>query len=184
MAASMRQPKFSQAKFESLLKAERWDELEDLLRMLVREDPKSHWASTNLAMVCNEQRRYQEAKEWSDLAYGLAPRCPQVRWDRAGIFDNLGDTERAIAFWRSLLDTPEHEIAEDPCWESEQYTQRLLADCWYRISIACLEQWQFAESEDAEAEYRSHIAAGASSIYSIHELESELERIRTRHSGG
>lgn len=167
-----------QAEFDALIKAERWETLEDRLRELVREDPKNHWAVTNIAMACNELRRYQDAKDWSDIAYGLDPRCPAVRWDRAGIYDNLGDSERAIAFWKSILETPEWEIRDNPCWESKEWTQRLLADCWYRLSIAYLREWAFPESEDAEAMYKKLIDEGAGSIYTVEELDQALARLR------
>lgn len=166
-----------QAKFDALLRAERWEDLEDHLREIIREDPKNHWAVTNIAMACNEQRRYREAKEWSDLAYGLDPRCPLVRWDRACIYAHLGDAQRAIAFWESIVQTSEREIQENPCWESAEWTKRMLADCWYRLCIAYLREWRFPESEDAQERYKKLVALGAPSIYTPHELDHALERI-------
>lgn len=182
MTSDEQRGELDQAEFDALLKEERWAELEDRLRTQIRDHPKNHWAVTCVAMACNEQRRYHEAKEWSDLAYGLDPRCPLVRWDRAGIYEHLGDSDRAIAFWKSLLDTPDWERRDSPCWESEEWNQRIFADCWYRLSVAYARSGSGQDSMNAEAMYKKLISNGAQSIYTVDELEQALEKAR-RTSG-
>lgn len=178
MTSAERRGMLADAEFEAMRASGRWSELEDYLRAEIREDPSNHWLLTNVAMACNEQRRAREAKEWSDLAYGIEPRCPLVRWDRACIYEKLSDVDRAIAFWRALVDTPVEEQRSNPCWESEDWSQSLIADCWYRLSLACARSGSVQDSAAAEVMYKRMLEGGTRSIYTLNGLERALARAR------
>ncbi|MFG0285486.1 MAG: hypothetical protein ACF8R7_13800 [Phycisphaerales bacterium JB039] len=172
----------SQAEYDRLRRAGRWSELEDKLRLEIRDDPSNHWLLTTVATACHEQRRYREAKEWSDLAYAIMPECPLVRWDRACIYWSLGDTERAIAFWERLAAATVTEQQSSPCWESEQWNQALNADCWHRLAIAYAREGRWSESDAAAARFEEAIAEGVRSHYTAAELHDALEKVSRAQS--
>ena len=135
---------------------------------------------TQLGVTYYEQGRYREALAPLLDSLKIIPDCPLTLWNVAGVLAALNKPETALPIYTWLLrrkQTPD----DDPCWESEEWTDSLKADCVYRVG-ACLQQMgQWESAEHAFRQYSNLILAGMKGTYSIENTAhhiSDLHRIR------
>ena len=172
----------SKSTIERLIEQERWGDARKAILQELAKRPASHWLLIRLATTFYEQRDYATALEVAARAYSIAPLCPLVLWDLAGILDALGAKADAIDIYHELLSRSVSSIANDECGEGEEWARSLLADCHYRLA-ACYEdiaEWSHAKSHYEN--YLKQVANGAKSIYPLKEADEAIRRIGLRMS--
>lgn len=162
---------------ERLLRDEKWDEAEAVIKENLEELPDHHWWLARLSAVYYEQCKYAEALEVIEKARLIAPHCPLVLWDYAGSLDMLGREEEAIKIWKALLRRGVEKIAFDECGEGIRWAKSLLIDCLYRIGLSYA---RLGRKALAVKYIKKHIAQrkpGIPSIYSLKMVRKKLQQI-------
>lgn len=112
----------------------RWAKARNLILRELKTDPNDHWYLTRLSGTYYEEHKYKKARQASDKAVKLAPHCPLVLWDRAGIMEMNGQPTPAVGIWKGLLKRGAKTVAFGPCGEGLGWAKYLLNDCRYRIA--------------------------------------------------
>ncbi len=159
---------------ETLLEAGQWDQARKSIEQALIDDPNNHWLLTQLGVTFYEQRDYEKAVRKLLASFDILPTCPLTLWNLAGAVDAIGNSPKAIGIYTTLLRS-KHTAADDPCWESQEWTDALKTDCVYRIGVCLkrLKKWKGAE--DCFRNYIDLILAGMAGTYSV---ESAAEHIR------
>lgn len=92
-----------------------------------------HWWHCRLSSAVYEQRRYEEALFFAELAEKIHPECPLARWDKAGALWMLNREDEAAALWMSIIADSKDAVGEK-CWEGVRWTEDLARDCKERLS--------------------------------------------------
>ena len=149
-------------------------------KLLLRElklDPTSHWVLTQIGVTYYEQRQYQTALRWFQKSRRILPCCPLTLWNVAGALDALGKHTAAIRIYTRLLKS-EVSHQNDPCWESQEWTDRMKADCVYRLAV-CFEQ--LGKKVKAEKCYRQYLNLLLAGVDGIYPAQDVIGRIRKMH---
>jgi hypothetical protein len=104
--------------------------------------------------------------------------CPLTLWNLAGTLDALGKHTDAIKIYTWLLET-DRSVAEDPCWESKEWTDALKTDCVYRLGICFQHVNKMKKAEHCYRQYLNLLLSGVEGSYSV---EDVLRRIRDVHN--
>jgi hypothetical protein len=155
----------STQRIDELFESEQWEAARAALLAELRSNPGDHWLLTRLATTYYEQRKYKEALKYSRSAFSSNPECPLVLWDLAGTLDALGKKDEAIGIYSQLLDRGVQRIANDECGEGEEWARSLLADCKYRIAMACKDIGRIGEFMAFWVAYSVDLLEGVDSIY-------------------
>lgn len=150
---------------EGLYQKEQWGKARTLILRELKKNPKNHWYLTRLSGTYYEEHKYQKAREVSDKAVKLAPRCPLTLWDRAGILDMLGKHTQALAIWKRLLKRGTKSVAYGPCGEGLVWARSLLNDCRYEIADTCRNLGKPSQARLYIRSYMKHRSLGVKSIY-------------------
>jgi tetratricopeptide (TPR) repeat protein len=170
---------------EELLQEEAWGKARKLIQAELSEHPDNHWLLTQLGVTHYEQGRYQEALSRFLASLQIVPDCPLTLWNAAGAFDALGKTKVAIQIYTWLLRSKKSP-ADDPCWESKEWTDALKTDCVYRLG-ACFEHLnRGASAEHCFRQYVNLLLAGMNGSYAIEDAEQHVRKLHAsqKHSHG
>ena len=162
---------------EALYQHEHWAKARALILRELKKNPEDHWYLTRLSGTYYEDRKYQKALEVSDEAVKLAPGCPLVLWDRAGILEMTGRYSRAMAIWSRLLKRGVNSVAYGPCGEGMRWARSLLNDCRYRIGNSYRKR---GKARQARAFYRAYMkfrSSGVPSIYGLRDVKKQLSEL-------
>jgi hypothetical protein len=165
---------------EALVEREKWPEARAAIRAELKTTPEDHWLLTRLSTTYYEERNYKEALRWAEKARKIAPNCPLVLWDYAGVLDMLGKKQEAITVYHCLLSRGVDAVAQDECGEGTEWTTALLNDCIYRVG-QCWEDLK--ELERAQSLYHIYLDSrnmGVSSIYSSQEAKRKPKRLKEK----
>ncbi len=163
-------------RIDSLLERAEWDKARALIKKEMVRDPDNHWLLTQLSETYYEQRRYHQALNQLLTSLDLVPDCPLTLWHLAGTLDALGDSEGALALYAWLLECKK-TAADDPCWESAEWTDALKTDCVFRIGI-CFEH--LGKKNKAAHFFRHYIdllKVAASGSYSAEEAMRHIRNL-------
>jgi hypothetical protein len=101
--------------------------------------------------------------------------CPLTLWHLANALDALGYHGGALQIYTWILRSKKTP-ADDPCWESVEWTEMLQTDCIFRIGL-CFEH--LGKSEEAAQSFRRYIdlrLLGMEGTYSINEATEHLQQ--------
>jgi len=118
---------------------EQYDKAKKMIEKLLLEDPDNHWLLTRLSSVLYEQKKYEEALAASEKALQIAPDCPLVLWDYAGVLRMLSHSDKAVKIYKSILARGVEDVAFGDCGEGLRWAKSLLNDCRYHLAIILLE---------------------------------------------
>jgi tetratricopeptide (TPR) repeat protein len=164
---------------EELLAREKWDDARKRLQKELAREPESHWLLTQLGVTYYEQGRYQEALRHFLASLEIVPDCPLTLWNLAGTLDALGKPEEAIAIYTWLIRS-KATPAEDPCWESEVWTNALKTDCVYRLGVCFEHQGRKDSAEHCFRRYIDLLLAGMNGSYPIDEAARPVRSLGNR----
>ncbi len=137
--------------------------------------PDSHLLLIQLSATYYMGREYAKAFEIIEQARSLAPRCPNVLWDYAGLLDALGRSQDAIPVYKSLLRRDFQKLCTGECGNGRRLTRALLNDCRYRLA-GCYSV--IGRHDLAMKWYRLHLKHRAPGIPSLYDLKSVRRGIR------
>jgi hypothetical protein len=162
---------------EALLEQGAWEDARRRIEEELKHHRDDHWLLTQLGVTYYEQGRYRESLTPFLDSLKIVPDCPLTLWNLAGALDALGKPEEALAIYTWLLRSKK-SADDDPCWESEDWTDSLKTDCVYRVG-ACFQRLGRAESAgNCFRQYINLILAGMNGTYSI---DDAARRIRDLH---
>src|SRR5262245_15253150 len=144
---------------DDLFKRGRWNEARRLLERERSRNPESHWILTQLGVTFYEQQRYDEALVLFAASLEIVPDCPLTLWNLAGTLDALGKPARAVSIYTWLLRSNKSP-KDDPCWESEQWTAALKADCAYRLGVSFEHLGKKQKARNWYLQYLNLLSAG------------------------
>jgi tetratricopeptide (TPR) repeat protein len=157
-----------------------WDKARRLLEKEREKDPQSHWLLTQLGVTFYEQRKYEKALQLFLDSRKIVDDCPLTLWNLAGTLDALGKHAGAVSIYTWLLQTNK-SAAEDPCWESKEWTDALKTDCVYRLGV-CFQHLN--KTKSAEHCYRQYLNLLLSGVEGSYSVEDVIRRIRDLHNTG
>lgn len=170
-------------KINRLFAEEKWADARALIEREMKRpgNDDDHWLLARLATTYYEQRQYDEALRHLESARKLAPRCPLVLWEYAGILDALKRFDEAIDVYVSLIRRGAPTIAKDECGEGLEWAIGLLTDCLFRVGV-CLKHkkewtkaWSFFGGYDEVTR-----AGGVKSIYKVLDLFKQLSDLPSK----
>ncbi|MGH7135300.1 MAG: tetratricopeptide repeat protein [Pirellulales bacterium] len=182
MKATRKEFDFS-TRFWSLLKREEYEKARALLEKELLTDPENHWLITQLGVTFYEQRKYDEALRYFRRSREILDDCPLTLWNLAGALDAVGKHSEAIEIYTSLL---ESKITADidPCWESEAWSDRLKADCVYRLGVCFQNQRKKKSAKHCYRQYLDLLSIGVDGTYSSQEVVEKLRGLLPARSNG
>jgi len=178
----MSKPTFSD-RINELFAQENWREAQRLLTARRKQEPRSHWVLTQLAVTHYEQQEYAAALELLRESYKIVPDCPLTLWNFAGAQEALGNASEALPIYTWLLRSTKTS-EDDSCWESPEWTDALKADCVYRIG-GCFET--LGKPDKARHCYEQYIqllGSGIEGIYSFDDVRAQLGSLSSKRNKG
>jgi tetratricopeptide (TPR) repeat protein len=172
----MAKAKFSDA-INDLFRQGEWGVARKRLERERAKDPDNHWVLTQLGVTFYEQRQYKEALRLFQASLKIVPDCPLTLWNLAGTLDALGQCAGAIQIYTWLLKS-RNSPADDPCWESKEWTDALKTDCIYRLGV-CFEH--VGRREAAEHCYRQYVELSYHGIDGSYPIEDAKRHIQGLH---
>ena len=118
-----------------LFKSEKWPQARNVLEQELQKTPDSHWVLDRLSVTYYEQRQYQTALKYIKKAFAQAPNCPLVLWDFAGTCAALGQTDKAIQKYGTLIELYPDGFSKDECGEDMNWASSLVMDCFFRLGV-------------------------------------------------
>lgn len=88
---------------QDLLYSDQLDDAAKIYSRLATEDPKDVQSSLRLSQIYRQQRKYDQAREWSKKAKEIEPANVEVRYNDVSILDAEGKTSEAIALLKDIL---------------------------------------------------------------------------------
>ena len=123
-----------------------------------------------------EEERYRDALAPLLSSLKIVPDCPLTLWNLAGTLDALGKPEEAIPIYTRLLRSAK-TAADDPCWESKDWTDSLKTDCVYRVGVCFLHMKRRESAEHCFRQYVQLLLAGMTGSYPIEEAVSHIREV-------
>ncbi len=170
-------------KIWSLFEREEYDRARALLEKELAGDPNNHWLITQLGVTFYERREYNEALIHFRRSHEILSDCPLTLWNLAGALDAIGRHSEAIRIYTSLLEskaTPD----VDPCWESEEWSAGLKADCVYRLGICFQNQRKKKAAEHCFRQYLDLLSIGVNGTYPSQDAVEHLRDLCARRPNG
>lgn len=165
---------------EALLDQGAWEEARQRIERELTQRPEDHWLLTQLGVTYYEQQRYPESLRPLLAALEIVPDCPLTLWNLAGALDALGKPDLAIRIYTWLLRSKKVPD-DDPCWESQEWTDALKTDCVYRLGVCLQHKEQWESAEHCFRQYMNLLLAGMNGSYS---LDEAARHIRGLHGKG
>jgi tetratricopeptide (TPR) repeat protein len=162
------------------LQTEDWAGARRLIQAELRLVPKDHWLMSRLALTYYEQQNYKKALYWDALALREAPYCPLAVWGYAGSLDMLCRSRESLILYRWVLSWGEEDLAYGECGEGIRWARSLATDCHYRIARIWEEKRQWKKALSEYDEYLTRRADGCGSIYSLGEVRTSREHVRSQ----
>ncbi len=163
-----------------LFQRDKWKEARELLERERASDPDNHWLLTQLGVTFYEQRRYKEALPLFLASREIVSDCPLTLWNLAGTLDALGKHGQAIKTYTWLLESKKTSD-DDPCWESNEWTESLKTDCVYRLALCFQKQ---SKKETADRWFRQYVDLLLSGIDGSYSIDDAMQHIRGLHRSG
>ncbi len=163
-----------------LLQAENWTEARALLQKELEKDPANHWLLTQIGVTFYEQRQYKAALKIFLDSYRILDDCPLTLWNLAGTFDALGEVKKAIAIYTWLLES-DKSPADDSCWESKEWTDRLKTDCVFRLGICFQKLGKQSVALDCFRQYLNLLSIGIDGLYSAEDVMKRIHGLSSTH---
>ena len=88
---------------QNLLYADQLEDAKKVYTELVTDDPKDGQAALRLSQIYRQQRKFNEAREWSAKAKEIEPTNIEVRYNDVSILDAEGKTPEAITLLKDML---------------------------------------------------------------------------------
>lgn len=161
---------------ETLLHQQRWEEARQLLQKELVREPNNHWLLTQLGVTHYEQGQYQEALKSLLPSLDIVPDCPLTLWNLAGALGALDRPEEAIAIYTGLLRSNK-SAADDPCWESDEWTEALKTDCVYRLGVCFQHLGRRKSAEHCFRQYINLLLAGMNGSYSVEDAAAHIRKL-------
>jgi tetratricopeptide (TPR) repeat protein len=134
---------FNQLKFNQLWKTEKWTELREYLFKCLEESPDSHWLLTQISDMYYLEDHFNEALEYAQRAFELAPNCPMTIWQYAESLLRLGNNEEAEPLYRKLIRKGVKCIDYGVCGEGIRDARTLVNDSKYALSFILANKGDF-----------------------------------------
>jgi len=165
---------------ETLFAAEQWKAARARLERERLKKPDDHWVLTQIGVTHYEEKNYVEALELFLQSLRIVGDCPLTLWNVAGALDALGNTRAALRVYTSLVNS-KVSPKKDPCWESQEWSDALKADCVFRIG-ACFEE--LGQKETAEHCFAQYLALRSLGIEGIYSADEALARMQSLNANG
>jgi hypothetical protein len=160
-----------------------WGKARALLEKAREKDHENHWLLTQLGVTYYEQRKYKKALQIFLKSQKIVPDCPLTLWNVAGTLSALGNQTEAMRIYTSLLQSNKSP-EEDSCWESEQWTNSLKADCVYRLGDCFERQGKKRKAEHCYREYLDLMLIGIEGSYSIEDVKRQVQELHPNGKNG
>ncbi len=162
-----------------LIEEARWEEARGLIDDELKEDPRNHWLITQRGVTLYEQFRYEDSLRCFLASLEIVPDCPLTLWNFAGALDQFGKHREAMRVFTWLLASTKSS-EDDPCWEGEEWSNALKADCVYRLGVCYRHLGKVRKAEECFRQYLSLLSTGIDGIYSLDDVRQEMHRLHGR----
>jgi tetratricopeptide (TPR) repeat protein len=157
-------------------KSSAWLEARKLLEAERKKDPDNHWLITQLGVTFYEQKQYTKALRLFLASQKIVPDCPLTLWNLAGTLDALGKHNSAIRIYTSLLQS-KTSSEQDPCWESQAWSDALKTDCCFRLGDCYRHLGKRILAEHWYRQYLDLLLLGSDGTYSVQEVTEGIKAL-------
>ena len=164
------------SKINDLFQQCQWEEARKVLEREREQNPRSHWVLTQLGVTFYEQFKYEDALKIFLASLDVLGDCPLTLWNLAGTLDSLGKHADAMRIYTWLLQSKK-TAAEDPCWESKEWTESLKTDCVYRMGVCFRGLGKKQEAERWFRQYVNLLLTGIEGTYSIEDVGAQIQKL-------
>jgi len=172
----------SQRKLESLLAAEAWEEARTLIEKQLKRRPKDHWLVTQLGVTYYEERQYEKSRQIFERSKEIVDDCPLTLWNLAGAFDALKEHDAAIRLYTELINS-DVSPSDDPCWESQEWRDSLITDCYFRKGICLNKSKKWNSANICFRTFSDRLFDAKKGIYSFDDAQPYAQDARTHLFG-
>jgi len=163
-------------RINDLIESEQWEKTRALIEKELAREPDNHWLLTQLGETYYEQRQYQKALGLLLKSLDIVADCPLTLWHLAGTLDALAYPSGALRLYTWLLESKK-TAADDPCWESKEWTDALKTDCVFRIGICFQRLNRKDKAKSCFRRYIDLLLAGAAGSYPIEEVMQHIRQL-------
>ena len=181
----MREEEYKQ--IARLMREEKYQAARRLLLKELEKDPHDPYILAELSGTFYEQHQYRKARDYAMQAHSLAPWDPLYRWYYAAALSMLGQTQEAIALYKSILKMGVNRVGFVATTEGIRWAKSLLNDCRYSIALCYKDMGNLSL---ARRYLRNHLNKRARGIPSLHkrkDVERRLQQLekekQNRHPG-
>jgi len=167
------------SKIDDLFEHEKWDEARRILEREREKDSEDHWILTQLGVTFYEQHQYKEALDLFEASRSILPECPLTLWNLAGTLDALGNHQWALPFYEWIL-ASKKSPEDDPCWESDEWTMSLKADCVYRAGVCFQHLGKKTEAREFYHQYQCLLSKGIAGAYSGEDVTNRIRSLEAK----
>jgi tetratricopeptide (TPR) repeat protein len=163
-------------KIDDLFHQGEWEEAQRILEAERVQTPGNHWVLTQLGVTFYERHKYEAARTIFLQSLGIKDDCPLTLWNLAGTLDALGKHSDAMRVYTWLLQC-KTTAKQDPCWESQKWTDALKTDCVYRMGVCFRRLGKKQEAEHCLRQYVNLLLTGIEGTYSIEDVRKQIHKL-------
>ncbi len=153
---------------EILIRKRMWFKARDLIDKALKIRHNDHWFLARKSLIFHSQGNHKKALVIARKAYELAPKCPLVLWEYAGVLQILGKHRESMRIYNLLVRKGVNRTAFGVCGEGKTWARGLIADCHYRMAISLL---ALGIKKKAKNEIQKYIATRKNNCASIYSIE-------------
>jgi tetratricopeptide (TPR) repeat protein len=167
--------------FNKLWKEGKLIEVRNHLFEWLKEIPEdawdSHWLIAQIAETYYIQKSFNEALEYSEKAWKIAPRCPLVLWEYSESLLRLGRDSEAEPLYRNIIRRGVKRIAYGECGEGIRQARMLVNDCRYALGLIYANKNEFILAKEYIQIYIVHRDVNCASLFQLREAKKDLAQI-------
>lgn len=154
-----------------------------LIKLLVDENPQSHWYQAHYSSVLYQLNRYEEALMIAQAAMEIDRKCPLVLWHYASALKAVSRASEAISIYKKIIQQIKKIIATDQCLYGRDWYDSLSNDSRLKLSELLRDQKAYKEAVKYLEEHLLHRRRGLFSCSTKRNAEDILKDIKQKYWG-
>ncbi len=177
----------SEKQIKRLLEEEKYQAARRLLLKDLKKDPDDPYILAIISMTFYEQYKYKKARDYAVRAHNLAPWDPLYIWYYAAALNMLGQTQEAIALYKSILKMGVNRVGSVATTEGIRWAKSLLNDCRYSIGLCYKDMGNLSLAQRYLRNHLNKRTRGIPSIYKRKDVKKKLQQLdkekQNKHPG-
>ena len=174
--------KEKQDKFNTLWKENKFTELREHLFEWLKEKPEgdwnNHWQLAQIAETFYLQKHFDQALEYAEKAWKLAPHCPMTIWEYSECLNRTGRYLEAEPLYRNIIRRGVNRVAFGECGEGIRAARTLVNDCRYGLSLDLADRGEFKLAVKYLKQHIANRNQNCKSLFRLREVKKDLADVQ------